>query len=115
MSTELTRKTVPARRLVRRNTMAFPRELRQAIPDLHAGRVLELDSINGRTSDIPVFSPPVELRLVVKETGKLKGEFVVVMGLQIDAARKLAATLTELADQAEQAATARGPRPEEAP
>jgi hypothetical protein len=45
MSTELTRKNVPAPRLVRRNTMAFPRELRQAIPDLHAGRVLELDSI----------------------------------------------------------------------
>jgi hypothetical protein len=40
----------------------------------------------------------------VKETGRLKGEFVVVMGLQIDAARKLAATLTELAEQAEQAA-----------
>jgi hypothetical protein len=109
MSTELTRKNVPARHLVRRNTMAFPRELRQAIPDLHAGRVLELDSINGRTSDIPVFSPPVELRLVVKETGKLTGEFVVVMGLQIDAARKLAATLAELADQAERAAKVRGP------
>ena len=110
MSTELTRKNVPARRdLVRRNTMAFPRELRQAIPDLHAGRILELDSINGRTSDIPVFSPPVELRLVVRETGKLTGEFVVVMGLQIDAARKLATTLMELADQAEKAAKVRGP------
>jgi len=109
MSTELTRKNVPARRdLVRRNTMAFPRELRQAIPDLHAGRVLELDSINGRTSDIPAFGPPIELRLVVKETGKLTGEFVVVMGLQIDAARKLAATLAELADQAERAASSGG-------
>ena len=115
MSTELTRKNVPARRLVRRNTMAFPRELRQAIPDLHAGRVLELDSIHGRAPDFSLFGPPVELKLVVKETGKLKGEFVVVMGLQIDAARKLAATLTELADQAEQAAAARGPRLEEAP
>jgi hypothetical protein len=110
MSTQLTRKNASVRRgLVQRNTMAFPRELRQAIPDLHAGRVLELDSINGRTSDIPVFSPPVELRLVVKETGKLTGEFVVVMGLQIDAARKLAATLAELADQAERAAKVRGP------
>jgi len=89
--------------------MAFPRELRQAIPDLHAGRILELDSINGRTSAIPVFSPPVELRLVVRETGKLTGEFVVVMGLQIDAARKLATTLMELADQAEKAAKVRGP------
>jgi hypothetical protein len=34
------------RGLARRNTMAFPRELRNAIPDLHTGRVLELDSIN---------------------------------------------------------------------
>jgi hypothetical protein len=92
--------------------MAFPRELRQAIPDLHAGRVLELDSINGRTLDIPEFGPPVELKLGGQETGKLKGQFVVVMGLEIDAARKLAATLTELA---EQAAAARGPRPEEVP
>jgi hypothetical protein len=112
MSTELTRKSVPARRrLFRRNTMAFPRELRQAIPDLHAGRVLELDSINGRAPNISLLGPPVELKLVVKETGKLTGEFVVVMGLQIDAARRLAATLTELADQAEQAATGRGSTP----
>jgi hypothetical protein len=111
MSTQLTRKSVPARRgLLRRNTMAFPRELRQAIPDLHAGRILELASINGRAPNFfSLFGPPVELKLVVKETGKLKGEFVVVMGLQIDAARKLAATLTELADQADPAATGRGP------
>jgi len=110
MSTQLTRKNVPARRdLLRRNTMAFPRELRQAIPDLHAGRVLELDFINGRAPDFSLFGPPVELKLVVKETGKLKGEFVVVMGLQIDAARALAATLAELANHAERAVAGRGP------
>ncbi len=89
------------RGLRRRNTMAFPRELRDAIPDLHAGRVLELDAINGQASGGIPFGPPVQLKLVVKETGKLTGEFVVVMGLQVDAARKLAATLTQLADQAE--------------
>ena len=83
--------------------------LRQAIPDLHAGRVLELDSINGRAPDFSLFGPPVELKLVVKETGKLKGEFVVVMGLQIDAARALAATLTELANHAKRAVAGRGP------
>jgi hypothetical protein len=44
----------------------------------------------------------VELKLVVKETGKLKGKFVVRMGLQVEAARQLAATLTQLADQAAQ-------------
>jgi len=42
------------------------------------------------------------LKLVVKETGKLKDSFVVVMRLQPDAARTLAATLTELAEQSVQ-------------
>ena len=103
MSRQLTRKNVAAlRTLARCNTMAFPRELREAIPDLHAGRVLELDSINGNATNTRLFGPLVELKLVVKETGKLKGEFVVRMGLQLDAARKLAANLVQLADQAEQ-------------
>jgi len=105
MSNRLVGKTAPlVRRLARCNTMAFPRELRQAIPDLHGGRVLELDSINGHSSSTPLFGPLVELRLVVKETGKLKGEFVVRMGLQVEAARHLAATLTELADRADRPA-----------
>jgi hypothetical protein len=99
---QLTRKKTAIRRgLARRNTMAFPRELRQAIPDLHAGRVLELDSINGQASHTSIFGRLVELKLVVKETGKLTGEYVVLMSLQVDAARKLAATLTQLADEAE--------------
>jgi hypothetical protein len=102
MGVELTRKTKPpAHRVARRNTMAFPRELRRAIPDLHTGRVLELDAINGHASNAPLYGPLVELKLVVKETGKLTGEFVVRMCLQIDAARKLANTLSQLADQAE--------------
>lgn len=102
MSTALTRKSVPARRgLARRNTMAFPRELRDAIPDLHTGRVLELDSVDAHSSNTRLFGPLVELKLVVKETGRLKGRFVVRMGLQVGAARALAATLTQLADEAE--------------
>src|SRR5713226_7180788 len=101
MSAQLTRKNMPARVLRRRNTMAFPRELRRAIPDLHSGRVLEIDSISGQASNTRFFGPLVELKLVVKETGKLTGEFVVRMGLQVDAARTLARTLGELADQAE--------------
>jgi hypothetical protein len=102
MSSELTRKSALRRALARRNTMAFPRELRLAIPDLHTGRVLELDSINGQSSNTFLFGPLVELKLVVKETGKLTGQFVVRMSLQVNAARELAATLTRLADQAEQ-------------
>ena len=102
MKRELTRKNVPVpRSLRRRNTMAFPRELREAIPDLHAGRVLELDSINGHSFNTTQFGPRVELKLVVKETGKLTGEYVLRMGLEVEAARKLAATLTQLADGAE--------------
>ena len=102
MSKQLTRLGPPAPRgLARRNTMAFPRGLRDAIPDLHTGRVLELDSINGHASHLTLFGPQVDLKLLVKETGKLHGEFVVRMGLQVEAARRLAATLTELAERAE--------------
>src|SRR5271163_4948957 len=62
--------------------MAFPRELRQAIPDLHTGRALELDSINGQSCNTLLFGPLVRLKLLVKETGKLSGQFVVRMDLQ---------------------------------
>lgn len=82
--------------------MAFPRELRQAIPDLHAGRALELDSIRGQSSNTLLFGPLVRLKLLVKETGKLSGQFVVRMDLQPDAARQLASQLNQLADAAEQ-------------
>jgi len=108
MGTELTRKNIPpSRRLTYRSTMAFPRELRDAIPDLHAGRVLELDSVNGLASNTALFGRRVSLKLLVKETGKLAGEFVVRMDLQVDAARKLAATLSQLADEAEQSESAK--------
>jgi hypothetical protein len=100
MGRKLTPNNAPNRRLPRRNMMAFPRELREAIPDLHGGRVLELDSINGQASKF--FGPPIALRLVVKETGKLNGRFAIRMHLQIDAARELAATLNKLADTTEQ-------------
>ena len=54
--------------------MAFPRELREAIPDLHTGRALELDSIDAQSSNTLLFGP----------------------------ARKLAAELNKLADVADQ-------------
>ena len=88
-------------RLPRRNYMAFPRELRAAIPDLHAGRALELDSISAQASNTAWIGPRVQLKLVVKETGKLSGQFVVGMSLQPGAARKLATELAKLADEAE--------------
>lgn len=81
--------------------MAFPRELREAIPEVHDGRILELDAISGRSSNTRLFGPLVELQLVVKETGKLSRSFTVLMRLQPDAARTLAGTLRELAAEAE--------------
>lgn len=101
MSQELTTGKIPARPRRRRNAMTFPRELREAIPELHGARDLELDSIDGRSSNVVFLGPLVQLKLVVKETGKLKGRFVIGMDLQPDAARELAATLTKLADVAQ--------------
>ena len=102
MSTQPARKkTSLARRLRPGNTMAFPRELRDAIPDLPTciGRVLKVDSIQGHSSDTQLFGPRVHLKVVVKETGKLTGEWAVRIDLEVDAARAWAATLTQLADQ----------------
>jgi len=84
--------------------MAFPRALREAIPDLPTcvGRVLKIDSIDGQTSNSALFGPRVQLKLVVTETGKLTGKFVVRIDLEPEAARALAATLTQLADQTEE-------------
>jgi hypothetical protein len=101
MGNELAQESNPRWRLPRRNYMAFPRELREAIPDLHAGRALELDSVDGQSSNTLLLGPLVQLKLLVKETGKLSGQFVVRMDLQPDAARRLATELNELADAAD--------------
>ncbi len=105
MSSELTRTGPPARRRApkNRNIIMFPRELRDAIPDLptYTGRVLELESINGSLIKNPLLGQSVAVKLVVTETGKLKGRFEVRLGLHADAARALAATLIQLADQLE--------------
>ena len=105
MSSELTKADVPIpRRPLSRNTMAFPRELRDAIPDLptYVGRVLELDSMSAQPTHSHLFGPRVNLKLIVKETGKLHGEFTVRVDLQAESARALAATLIQLADKADQ-------------
>src|SRR5690348_11599779 len=105
MSKEVSRKNLPARRkyLFIGNTMGFPRELREAIPDLPTcvGRVLKVDAINGDATNSRLFGPRVNLKMVVKETGKLKGEFVIRLDLEPDAARALAETLSQLSERAE--------------
>src|SRR5215469_4277116 len=90
-------------RLPASNTMAFPRELRDAIPDLPTcvGRLLRLDAMTASHSSTGLFGPLVHVSLMVKETGKLKGKYTVRMDLVPEAARHLAQTLLELADQAD--------------
>src|SRR5450759_2995516 len=102
MSKELTRTTVARRyRPTPYNTIAFPRELRDAIPDLHGGRVLKLDSVTAGVSRAEFFGDHIQLNLTARETGKLSGEFVVRVDLLPEAARTLAATLTRLAGEVE--------------
>lgn len=106
MAKEVTvRKNLPARRrwVFEMNTMGFPRALREAIPDLPTsiGRVLKIDSMNGHATNTTLFGPGVHLKVVVKETGRLKGEFVIRMDLEPTAARTLAETLLRLAGRAE--------------
>ena len=102
MSKELTRKGLPSKRRLsyRGNTITFPCELRDAIPDLptYSGRVLELESIDGKLSETVLFGRRIHLKMTVTETGKLTGKFTVRVDLQPDAARALADTLLKLAE-----------------
>jgi hypothetical protein len=103
MSKELTRTGLPAKRRLPKslNTILFPRELRDAIPDLptYTGRLLELESIDAKLSETLLYGRRVHMKMTVVETGKLNGKFVVRVDLQADAARALADTLRQLADQ----------------
>jgi len=108
MSKQLSRTTVARRGTLRvrptpYNTVAFPRALREAIPDLPTcvGRVLKLDAIDGQASNTNLYGGRIHLNLTVRETGKLTGEFVVRVDLLPEAARTLAATLTRLAGEVE--------------
>jgi hypothetical protein len=105
MPAQISGTSLPAsRRRLHPNRIFFPRELRDAIPDLPTclGRELAVEAVLGRpTSGTPWFGEGVQLNLVAKETGKLTGEFVVQIYFAPDAARALAETLTRLADQAE--------------
>ena len=102
MSKQLSRTTVARRyRLTPYNTIAFPRALRDAIPDLHGGRVLKLDSVTAGVSRAEFFGDHIQLNLTARETGPLSGEFVVRVDLLPEAARTLAETLTRLVAEVE--------------
>jgi hypothetical protein len=101
---------LPARTLSRRlhplNTMNFPQALRDAIPTLARcwGRCLVLSSITGRALNDPVFwGKRVRIKFQVEESGKLTGKFDVWMDVDPEAARGLARTLIQLANEAENA------------
>ena len=87
----------------RHNIMSFPQALRDAIPDMpgYWGRALELASIDGACCNSAFYGRQVRLRFVVQETGKLTGVFEVHAHLNLEAARALAKTLTDLVEQAE--------------
>ena len=102
MARELTRNTVARGRrryVFDTNTIAFPSTLRDAIPELPtcSGRVLKLESIDAEAGENPLSGPRVRLRLLANETGKLTGEFPVIVDLDPAAARALAETLGKLA------------------
>ena len=95
-----------SRRLHPMNTMNFPQALRDAIPTLARcwGRCLVLTSITGRALNDPLFwGKRVRVKFQVEETGKLDGKFDVWMDVDPGAARGLARTLNQLADEAEKA------------
>jgi hypothetical protein len=91
------------RKRTQRNLMNFPQALRDAIPTMARcwGRALELASIDGDCCNSVFGGQQVRLKFQVRETGKLKGEFEVQAQLNLDAARALAKTLTDLVEQAE--------------
>jgi len=102
MSKELTRGTVSRRtRMTPYNTIAFPRALRDAIPDLHSGRALKLDEVTALISRAEFFEDHIQLNFTARETGKLSGEYVVRVDLLADAARGLGETLVRLANELE--------------
>ena len=102
MSKELTRGTVSRRpRITPYNAIAFPRSLRDAIPDLHGGRALKLDEVTALISRAEFFEDHIQLNFTARETGKLSGEYVVRVDLLAEAARELGETLVRLANELE--------------
>lgn len=95
------------------NTITFPKELRDAIPD-YAPRALVFDSVSGAHYDGSQFSrllgvpyrgngARTRLKLLVHETGKLKGQFDLLVDLDTETTRALGQYLIDLANQAEAA------------
>lgn len=85
------------------NLVTFPRALRDAIPTepTMVGRVLNLSTIDASPSHT-YRGARVQLRLTAEESGKLTGQFPLLMDLDAAAARQLAVALMEMARRAEE-------------
>jgi hypothetical protein len=85
------------------NTISFPKELRDAIPD-YGPRALVFDSVSGAHSRswVPTADGArAQLGFLVHETGKLNGQFTLLVDLDAETTRALEKFLVDLADQAE--------------
>lgn len=95
------------------NTITFPKELRDAIPD-YGPRALVFDSVDGAPYDGNAISALIgryransartRLKFLVHETGKLNGEFNLLLDMDAETTRALGKYLIELADRADAAA-----------
>jgi hypothetical protein len=83
--------------------MNFPQGLRDAIPTLSRcwGRSLVLSAVSGFALHWRFWGRRVRIKFEVEESGKLSGKFDVWMDIDPAAARGLARTLNQLADEAE--------------
>jgi hypothetical protein len=92
------------------NTITFPKELRDAIPQ-YAPRALVFDSVTGAHYDGNQFSALIgryrvegartRLKFQVHETGKLNGQFDLLVDMDVETTRALGKYLMDLADQAQ--------------
>jgi hypothetical protein len=114
---ELTTKPEPQSLAIRGNVrwpnvIVFPRELREAIPS-YGARALVFDSVSGAQHVSPIsvawmigeklcnFGPRTRTELLVHETGKLDGQFRLLLDLDAATTRALGKFLVDLADRAE--------------
>jgi hypothetical protein len=83
------------------NSVMFPRELRDAIPDHKpsAGRVLKLESVAAQAANTIEWGRRVHIKLEVCETGTLSGKFDVLVDIEVDAAKATGQTILAAVEQ----------------
>jgi len=104
----MSKSIVPKPALV--NTVSFPRELRDAIPDHEpsGGRLLKLESAHAQPAHTVEWGRRVQIKLQVCETGKLSGVFEVLIDMEAEAAQALAQTILGAVEQSAKLKPTRG-------